>query len=82
MKRIIDYQGKKIEGTIVSFDTIQENWNEYHLTDGTTLKLKTTVIEILRLDGEYNDDGDPIYYTKNTNMVTTPNIPDQLRKIL
>jgi len=80
MKREINFQGKKVEGTEVAFETIHEEWSIYRLADGTTLKFKTVVANILRLDGEYNDAGDPVYTINSRNLVTCTEIPEHLRK--
>ena len=81
MKRTVDYQGRKVEGTEVSFDIIRQNWNEYTLNDGTTIKLQTITTSIVRIDGEYSNQGDPIYVISTQNIVTASNIPDHMRKV-
>jgi hypothetical protein len=43
-----------------------ERWSEYRLADGTTLRLKLVVIAIFRADGQYTQDGEPIYNMKST----------------
>ena len=81
MKRTVDYQGRKVEGTEVSFDIIRQNWNEYTLNDGTTIKLQTITTSIVRIDGEYSNQGDPIYVISTQNIVTASNIPAHMRKV-
>ena len=46
------------------FEIAQENWNEYKLLDGGSVRVKLTVSRIFRIVNEdsvqiYNDDGDP-----------------------
>ncbi len=62
-KRIVEYQGRNVEGQPVSFATTREDWNEYAFEDGSVLRMKTILLEVVRLD-EYSDDGDPIYQFK------------------
>jgi len=70
MKRTIQFKDKKVEGTEVSFETIREEWNVYRLNDGTTLKFKAVVANIIRLDDEHNDVGDPIYLVMSKIVAT------------
>jgi hypothetical protein len=44
----------------MKFETIQEPWNEYHLTDGTVLRVKLALVTIAKTN-KYNDHGEPIY---------------------
>lgn len=81
MKKIVEFKGEKREVTVMSFDIGSENWNVYHLNDGTTVRVKLNVLEILRLDGEFLDDGTPNYIIKTRNDVVI-NAPDHLRKVV
>lgn len=80
MKRTIEHKGKKVTGTHVGFTTIREDWNEYTLSDGTTLKVKVVLTDVLRVEGEHDAAGDPVYITKSVNHVVNVSVPDHLRK--
>lgn len=56
-----------------------EKWNTYALHDGTTLKLKAVLADVLRVDGEYAPNGDPLY-TVNASIVVATSAPDSMRK--
>ena len=56
-----------------------EKWNSYILHDGTTLKVKAVVAEVLRVDGQYAPNGDPLY-TVNASLVVSSNAPDNLKR--
>jgi hypothetical protein len=71
--------GRNIEGEVVRPKKMEESWNVYELADGTTIRLKAVVSEIIRLDGEFTPDGDPVYLVKSSNVVTTE-APDELRR--
>lgn len=77
-KRKIQYQGQDVWGEDVEFETDREAWNTYILQDGTTLKTKAVVSEVVRLE-EYTADGDPVYLIKSTNIVTAI-VPEQLKR--
>ena len=72
-------QGKKVIATDLDFQTLAEDWNVYKLEDGTKLKIKTVASKIIRVEGEYNNEGDPIYHVKSMNIVTT-DIPPELKR--
>ncbi|CAN5737902.1 hypothetical protein BH24ACT22_BH24ACT22_05450 [soil metagenome] len=59
------------------FQTGGEHWNEYLVDDGTVVRVKLVVKEIIRLDGEYNDQGDPIYTVESTS-VSAISVPEEL----
>jgi len=63
----------------VEFETEKENWNTYVLHDGTELKLKTILAEVLRVEGEYAPNGDPLYVVNASTVVNT-NAPQNLKK--
>ena len=62
MRRVkIDWQGEQCEGEEMDWEVVSgEDWSKYKLADGTTLKAKTVVTRVVRLD-KRKDDGEPIY---------------------
>ena len=75
----IKFQGRDVDGLSVKFKSIREEWNEYDLEDGTTLRMKTVVSEIIRLPGMYDPENNPVYIVKSGNMLFV-NAPDELKK--
>ncbi len=73
------FQGQKVTANDLNFKTVNEEWNEYELEDGTRLKLKTVVAKVLRLEGAYNADGDPVYQVTSTPILAT-DIPPELKQ--
>ena len=54
-------------------------WNQYLLDDGTLLKIKLVATKILRLDNEFDQEGNPLYFVQSTNVLSV-NSPDPLKK--
>jgi hypothetical protein len=52
--------------TEVEVLSAKEAWSEYHLADGTILRLKPIMIGVDRLPETQSADGDPIYNMKST----------------
>ncbi len=73
-----EFKGRKVATSDLDFKTVSEEWNEYELEDGTRMRLKTVVSKILRLEGTYNADGDPVYQVVSTNILA-PDIPPGLK---
>lgn len=76
----MNFQGREVDATEVEFQTRKEDWNEYQLMDGTVIKMKLVVSEIFRIDGVYDNEGNPTYQIKSTNVVTTRSPADLKRK--
>ena len=77
-EKTIEYQGRQVKGRSIDFESKGENWNQYTLEDGTVLKLKTVLMDVMRLN-EYNDNGDPVYQFAAQQIVAVQ-VLDNLRK--
>jgi hypothetical protein len=79
-KRKINLGGQEFMAEEIEFESESgEKWNSYILHDGTTLKVKAVVAEVLRVDGQYAPNGDPLY-TVNASLVVSSNAPDNLKR--
>jgi hypothetical protein len=78
-KKIRLQDGSFADATIVPFRGDVEHWNEYLLDDGTVVRMKLVVTEVARLDGEYDDEGNPVYVINSSN-VTHVSAPEDLKK--
>jgi len=58
---------------------VLENFNEYLVDDGTLIHMKVVVVEIVKLDDAWDDQGQPVYLIQSTN-VTSISVPDHLRR--
>jgi len=56
-----------------------ERWTDIRLEDGSTLRIKSVIIGAFRLEGQYDQDGNPLYMVK-ANQVMTVSAPEHLRK--
>lgn len=78
-KRKIPYKGELVEASVMPFQVGGEHWNEYLIDDGTVIRIKLVATDVLRVDGEYDPQGNPLYVIATTN-VTTVSAPDNLRR--
>jgi len=74
----INFGGRNVEATEVGFKSLKEEWNEYQADDGTLIRLKVVVSEIIRLD-DYDQDSKPIYVVKSSNVLSS-SVPEHLKK--
>ena len=62
-------------GTIMEVTDEKEPWSEYTLEDGTKIRIKPTLINIIRLEGKTAPNGDPMYSIQlQQTMSVIPNI--------
>ena len=73
----IQYAGREAEATPVEVNQAGEKWNEYLLEDGTVLKMKLILKKIMRVENEFDSEGNPVYVMQTTNVtsVTSPRKP-------
>ena len=57
-----------------------ERWSEIKLDDGTILRLKPVVLAAMRLEGQYDPEGNPMYSLKVNQIMTVGSAPEHLRK--
>ncbi len=67
------------EAEDLDFEEVEEHWNTYKLSDGSTLKVKLVLQGVKRLR-KYAADGTPIYVINSTNVVRVVNVPKELKQ--
>ena len=69
----------EVDATDVDFQTRKEDWNEYLLMDGTTIKMKLVVSEVFRVADKFDNEGNPAYVVRSKNVLVVRS-PDNLKK--
>jgi len=78
-KVTINFGGRRAEASLVEVNQSNERWNEYLLEDGSSMKVKLILKKVLRVDGQYDAEGNPIYVLQSTN-ISTVNSPKHIRR--
>jgi hypothetical protein len=78
-KKRIDLGNGPIDVTEVGYRTSGEYWNEYLADDGSVLRIKLVATEVLRLDGQHDEQGNPQYLVKSTNVMNV-SATEEMRK--
>jgi len=78
----VDLQGKidLSDGEEVDFENKKEEWNIYKLADGSTLKVKLVLVNVVRSRDNYDSLGNPIYGITSQNIVKVLNAPKELKR--
>ena len=74
VKIVVD--GKEEVGTLVDIIQTKEHFNEVHLSDGGILKAKLVISGVVRIDGQKDDLGCPVYVIQSTNVVSVSRHPN------
>ena len=71
--------GPLVDGVEVLVDESSEKWSEYKLEDGTTIRLKQVLTEVIRTS-QYDLEGNPVYTIKAQPVLSVVDVPDKLKR--
>lgn len=74
----LPYKGEDCDALELDFEIEKEGWNIYVVEDGTRLRMKVVVTKLVRIEGHYDEEGNPVYLVKSGNMVVA-SAPEHLR---
>lgn len=69
-----------LEGEEVDFENEKEVWNIYKLVDGSTLKVKLVLVNVVRSKDNYDSLGNPLYGITSQNIVKVIDVPKKLKR--
>lgn len=78
----IDYNGEQVEAVNIEFTVSNEPTVIYYLEDGTRIRIKHTVLHVLRVPGKFDQFGQPVYYVTDTRAVAVVAEPPALEAVL
>ena len=64
----------------IGINESSEKWSEFTLEDGTILRAKIVLLGAGRIDGEWDQEGNPVYVIKSHQVVTIVESPAELRR--
>ena len=81
MARIVQvkHQGKVFDAELVPVEESTERWTIIQLEDGTTIRLKPVITDVVRVPGQYDNEGQPMYIVKSANIMSVV-APESLRR--
>ena len=57
------------DGDVVPFTPFNEPWAEYHLEDGSVVRFRSTITQVIKL-WDKGEGGDPVYVCQSTNQMS------------
>ena len=79
-KKVKTNGGKLVDGTVVDIVESTERFSMVRLEDGTTLRTKSSVLEAIRIDGQWDKEDNPLYVIKQQNIVAIVESPENLKR--
>ncbi|WP_156803336.1 hypothetical protein [Frateuria aurantia] len=70
----------EVEGREVQIVESLERWSDVTLSDGTTFRAKINIVNVVRIDGQYDAQGNPSYMINAQPAIAMVHVPDELRK--
>ena len=79
-RRRIKFEGETVEAVSMSPPVLAEElWNRYLLSDGSIVRTKMVATNIDRIEGQYDNEGNP-YYKVDYEPVVWVTSPEHLKK--
>ncbi len=75
----INYAGRDVDAVPVEINQASEVWNQYLLDDGSVVKIKMVATKVLRVEGVYDEERNPVYLVRSTNIMSVAS-PESLKK--
>lgn len=79
-KRKSPTSGKMVDAEVVDIENISERPTIILLADGTKLRMRLDVVEVVRFPGEYDREDHPIYQVKSGTVMAVLESPEHLKK--
>ena len=67
------------DGYEVNVEESTEKWSEYTLSDGTVLRGKMTLIGAVRIEGQFDPQGNPMYAMNMSPTLVIVSTPEKLK---
>jgi len=74
------FNGKMSDGMEVPVEESNEKWSEFKFEDGTIIRAKISLIQVVRVTDEYDPLGNPSYAINMTPTIAVIEVPDNLKK--
>lgn len=72
--------GQPGEGTEVPVEESNERWSEFTLQDGTIMRGKFTMASAIRVDGQFDVQGNPLYLVNMSPVFAIVSVAEEFRK--
>jgi hypothetical protein len=66
----INFGNEIVDASPVGINQASEYFNQYFLDDGTVLRMKLVATKVFRVEGRYDQEGNPVYFIQSTNVLS------------
>jgi len=70
----------QLDVTEVNITGRTEGVSEYQLEDGSVIRLAVAPTQVIRIDGAFDNEGNPTYIVRHGTVVTTISAPQSVRR--
>lgn len=78
--KVTDAKGDLVDGTEISVAESTERFCDVQLEDGTQLRAKLSVSSAVRLDDQWDNQGNPVYLVKSQNVIIVADARDEFKR--
>lgn len=68
-----------IDGFDVPINESREFWSEFHLEDGSILRVKPMVTSVVRIPGRFDTEGNPMYVIRGALVMSPAEVPEKFK---
>lgn len=79
-RKIPGPDGQLADATLIDIKEVIERFSDVMLDDGTHIRVRMIIREVLRYDTLWADDGEPMYSVQNAAIPMVVEAPDVLKK--
>ena len=78
--RVQGPDGKPLDGYDIPIIESTERWTEIKLEDGSVLRVKPSILSAIRIPGQHDPDGNPMYILKATNAMIVAEAAEKYKR--
>ena len=72
--------GKTVDGVEVAVASSNEQWSEYTLADGSVIRIRTAVMQVVRVPDDWDPEGNPLYVLKAAPNMIVISAPEEMKR--
>jgi hypothetical protein len=72
--------GKIVDGVEVAVLESTERWTDIKLEDGSFVRVKPSIMSAVRIPGQFDQEGNPMYMLRAANAMMVSEAPEHLKK--
>lgn len=75
-----DQSGRDITGTNVEIKDSKDTYGRLELDDGTVMAIRPVIMQVVRADGQWDNEGNPMYIIKSQMVAAIIEVSDEFKR--